>query len=247
MSRPSRVAWTLWVLSLLLILCGLGLTAYQYLRFPATRVYGYWLQSSAGFPVFATVSAMLLRRRRPDAICWVYLGTGLAGSVVMAAASYAHFAHYARPELPGGAAAAWLASLTQLSFVYGLILLMFLFPTGRLPSPRWRPVAWTAVASMLEDLLSTAVLPGPFESGVGGYANPFAVERLAPFAESVAPVGDVCGFVGTLGAVAAVVVRFRRSRGEERQQLKMFAYAAVVGMSVLVAVSLGWGTGVVPE
>jgi hypothetical protein len=103
-----------------------------------------------------------------------------------------------------------------------LALLLLLFPTGQLPSPRWRPVAWAASAVLILAALSQPFLPGPPAPGLP--PNPIAIPalegvlRLAYTAAGVVLAGVI------LAALVSLIVRFRRAQGVERQQLKWFAY-----------------------
>jgi hypothetical protein len=115
-----------------------------------------------------------------------------------------------------------------------MFLALLLFPTGRLPTPRWRPVAWVIVGGIFVLSVQTAFEPGRLLDLP--VSNPRGIEQasgiLAVIRGILFPV-----LVGGIFAVAAsVIVRFRRSRGEERQQLMWFAYS----VSFLVS-SLGLG------
>jgi hypothetical protein len=113
--------------------------------------------------------------------------------------------------------------------------LLLLFPDGRLPSSRWRPLAWLSGAVIV--VLSAAILlaPGPLQS-LEGVRNPFALDGapwVADTAYIVLPLFLVC----ILASVVSLVLRYRRSGGEERQQIKWIAFAAsVVGLLYLIAV-----------
>jgi hypothetical protein len=98
-----------------------------------------------------------------------------------------------------------------------------LFPDGRLPMPRWRPFAWLVVAAVVVGSIATALSPGPI-GGLGALSNPLGIEGAPNLSDSV----EVVVFAITLAAAASLLVRLRRSRGVERQQIKWFAYAAAV-------------------
>jgi hypothetical protein len=129
-----------------------------------------------------------------------------------------------------------------------------LFPTGRLPSPRWRPVAWSVVGGVALSLVTQALKPRTF-SDVAGDTNPFAQSALEPVIGPLDVVGGTLVFVGLIGVLASLVVRLRGSRGRERQQLKWFVYVALLGiaaiylldplMQLLTDLPLGSGSSVV--
>ena len=112
--------------------------------------------------------------------------------------------------------------------------LILLFPDGRLPSRRWRPLGW--LSGVVIVLLSASILltPGPLQ-GLEGVRNPFGLEEhswVRDAAYIVLPLFPLCILASTL----SLVLRFRRSRGEERQQIKWIAFAAsFVGLVYLIA------------
>jgi hypothetical protein len=112
--------------------------------------------------------------------------------------------------------------------------LLLLFPTGHLPSRRWRPVAWAAGATITGVSLVAAVAPEPLDEGLP--PNPLGIQQMAAVYEIAGPIAFfILGVLG-LASVASLVVGFRRARGEERQQLKWFTYGAGV-LTLLLAVS----------
>ena len=182
----------------------------------------------AGFGMFTVVGALLVAKRPANLVGWVMS----AASLVVPVAAGETYAAYVmttsgRPD--------WLAVVGvwanswywYLFIVLALIFLPLYFPDGRLPSRRWRPVAVIAgvgalvviVLGMLGDTLRGQNVDYAIE-------NPIGIEGLSPVEElPFFPVLSVPLVIGCVGAVAAVVVRFRRSRGTERQQIKWFLYA----------------------
>ena len=113
-----------------------------------------------------------------------------------------------------------------------LALLLLLFPTGWLPSRRWRPAAWAAVAVLVLAALSSPLLPGPPAKGLR--PNPIAIPTLEGVLRlAYATAGWVLAGV-ILAALLSLIARFRRAIGAERQQLKWFAY----GTALLVLLPL---------
>ena len=208
---------------------------------------------SVGFGMFAVVGALLVAKRPGNPIGWIMS----AATLIAVAAALETYAAYVMTTSGQPDALAVIGAWANSWYWFALIALVFiylplLFPDGRLPSRRWLPFA---------------VLPGIGVAGIvvlGGLAetlrgqnvdyrieNPIGIEGL-PHVEDL-PVFDTLGLgllgIGTLGAVASVVVRFHRSRGIERQQLKWFLYAAAPipyfpisdsGPLVLDAVAFGW-------
>jgi hypothetical protein len=184
-----------------------------------------------GFSAFMVVGALVVTHRPGNAIGWIFSAIALLAFTGQLAAQYAIYAYAIRPgSMPGAVLAAWYA-LWPWWLVTALILVFtpLLFPTGRLLSPRWRPVAWlagvtTAVLTTLTSLRTELeVAPGQV------IANPIGVAAVGNPQESpVAPAVIIVLVVLAVAAFGSLVLRFRRSRGEERQQLKWFTYAAAL-------------------
>jgi len=115
-------------------------------------------------------------------------------------------------------------------FTLVVVLLPLWFPTGRLLSPRWRLVAWSGLAFMLLSLVGNGLQPDVVAvSGVGTVDNPVAAPAAwTPWLDRLISLGALFLIPSIGGAVAAVVVRFRRARGVERQQLKWCSSAAAL-------------------
>jgi len=183
-----------------------------------------------GFGAFAMVGALVVANRPANPVGWILATVALMVAVFPAGDSYAAYvmSTQGRPD-----ALAVLGAWAQGWYWYLLISLVFvylplLFPDGRLPSRRWLPVGVVpgigtlaiVVLGALSDTLTGQNVHYRIE-------NPIGIEGLAPVEELPAfgALGVLLG-VGVLGAVASVVVRFRRSRGIERQQIKWFLYPA---------------------
>jgi hypothetical protein len=237
----SRLAWSLWAATLALVAGALLLGVANH---PETPLYVYWVESTLINPTFATLGALIVSRRPGNVLGWIFCLTGITGGVQIFSGQYATVAFFSSDaRLPGGAVAALLSTLIQTSVVAAALFLILLFPTGSLLSPRWRIAAWISGLAIAVSLISLALQPGPMRD-FRSYENPFGVEGADAILEPVEAAGGVvflgCFFV----AITSLIVRFYRSRGEERLQLKWFAYAAVLGFmailfgSVLVPASI---------
>src|ERR1700687_1845534 len=116
--------------------------------------------------LFALVGAAIAWRQPRNGVGWIFLLAAAAGGIQGLAGNYGGYAIVERHRtLPGGDWAAWLAALA-LPFVVGptTTLLILLFPDGRLPSPRWRPVFWFAFSALGVWAIALASLPGKFNS-----------------------------------------------------------------------------------
>lgn len=169
---------------------------------------------------------VIASKRRDNLIGWLFLAAGLALGLATSSRAYALHAIIADPgSLPGGRPLAWIANWVWAFPIGLLVFLLLLFPTGRLPSPAWRPVAWLAGAALVVWPLSALVF------ATANWSSPFAEAQGAHGAFERVTVWAFMVVIYTLplvmvGAFVSVVVRFRRSRGEERLQLKWFATAA---------------------
>ena len=180
------------------------------------------------FGAFAGVGTLIALRRPDNAVGWLLLGTA-----IFFAAGEVGEAYVVEPPHPGQVWVAWLSTFTtNLWFSLALIFLPLLFPDGRLPSPRWRPVLWLGVASVVSGAVGTAIAPGALElRQSSGIDNPLGVEGGLSDVANTASL--VLGAVAVVLAAASVVVRLRRARGAERQQLKWFAYVGVLAATCL--------------
>ena len=191
------------------------------------------------FLAYATVGALVSFRRPENRVGWLLLLVALGFEMQGVASGYAAYALVAQPgALPGGQIAAWLAGWI---WVPGLTLtttlLFLLFPDGRLLSRRWLPIV--ALAALGGTLLTLygALTPGPIdELQAVDVENPFGVDG----AEAFFGAGWLLLPLAVLCSAISLVPRFRRSRGEERLQLKWFVTAATfLGATLIVGFMLG--------
>ena len=124
---------------------------------------------------------------------------------------------------------AWLSTFTtELWFSLALIFLPLLFPDGRLPSPRWRPVLWLGVARLALGAVGTAFAPGRARAAAELRDSTIRSASRAVCPRSRTRASLSSGALAVVLAAASIVVRLRRARGAERQQLKWFAYVGVL-------------------
>ena len=194
---------------------------------------------------YPVVGAVLASRRRSNPIGWFLLGMGVIAAARGLAGEYALdvLAGPGRPET--GVWAAWFTSWSlTLVFPTGLLLfVLLLFPEGRPPTARWAVLGWIAAGLGLVYLVITWLDPAAIAvTGLPSVPNPTGVRGLIHISRQ-GPAGQglwIAGFCCLLVAAASVVVRYRRSAGEERLQLKWFAYAVAVNL-VLLAVTTPLG------
>jgi hypothetical protein len=140
-------------------------------------------------------------------------------------------------SLPVGPLPVWLGDVMfQLGFVVATFLLL-LFPTGHLPSPRWKPVAWMATIGIA--LMSGAVLVGPGAFEDLPIENPIALDDASLALRLLGEGGFFLTLAAILASVASLIVRYRRAVGEEKQQLKWVAFGVAV-LAIGVAGTVVW-------
>ena len=206
------------------------------------------LVSTLGFCAFMVVGVLVVAHRPSNAIGWIFSAIALLAVTALLASEYAVYAYMTRPgSLPGAILAAWYGSWPWYSMLaLALVFTPFLFPTGRLLSPRWRPAAWLAGASTVA-LTVLAALQDTLDLGRDKViANPIGVAAVEnPEESTVGAALYILLIVLAAVALGSLVIRFRRSRGEERQQLKWFTYAAALASLFLAVTDLLPPNGVV--
>ncbi|MDP9460166.1 MAG: hypothetical protein M3Q22_07945 [Actinomycetota bacterium] len=184
----------------------------------------------AGFGVFAGMGGLLVARRPDNAVGWVMATAALLVGLVPAVDMYAAWVMTTRgrPDVLA-VVGAWLQSWYWMLLLWLILAaLPLVFPDGRLPGPRWRlPAALGAAGAA--GLIVSGMLTGTLSGQEVDYRidNPIGVDGLPGVEQqALAPLFEVLLVTGLVTGVAAVVVRFRRSRGTERQQMKWFLWAA---------------------
>jgi hypothetical protein len=182
-----------------------------------------------GFSAFMVVGALIVAHRPSNAIGWIFTAIGLLAATALPAGEYVTYAYWTRSgSLPAAILVAWamLGGTWYLTMALALVFTPLLFPTGHLLSPRWRPVAWLAGAATAAFTVLATLQPNLARAPGRVIANPIGAAAVGNLEES--RVGVVLlSLMGVLmlAGFGALVVRFRRSRGDERQQLKWITYA----------------------
>ncbi len=226
----SWLAWSLAALSLLLCAASIVL----YVAAGSVQPPSNWgtgghsavLVLVLPFLAFPLVGALIASKRPKNPIGWICLAVGVIWMIMLTSTSYGWYGLVVKPgSVPFPAAIGSLGGWLWAPAV-GLLgtYLILLFPDGRLPSRRWRPLAWLSGAAIFLVSAGSALTPGPVE-GFPGIHNPFGLERypwVADAAQSLTLLLPGC----ILASAISLVLRFLRSRGEEREQIKWLAFAA---------------------
>jgi hypothetical protein len=229
----SQTAWSLWALAVALAaLMGL----FYVLSLPAwgevpDRAPPWFVPMMALMLVsFSTVGAVIAARRPDNAVGWSLSAIALALGGTFAAQSYADYTLVAAPgSLPGGAVAVSLSLWVPVLALVAATFFCLLFPDGRPPSRRWRWVGRLALTGGVLFVVGLSLAPGTLdERNYPGARNPVGVEGAAPLLEGIETAGTGLALVALLLALVAMIVRFRRSIGVERQQLKWIVYTGAL-------------------
>ena len=231
---PNGLAWTLLGLTVVLQTAGvvLALTGGE-----------AWAAAFGFIPItvsFALVGA-LIAVRAGNRLGWYFLAGATVTALSVAAKAYASRTPAA--VLPGAAWAGWILTVSLGVTAPFFFLTPLLFPDGRPPSPRWRPVIWIAILAGVAAAVSSAISDVNFHSDFPQLRDPVVL---------VAPLGTVYNLATTIGPLVflagavSMVVRYRRSGQEQRLQLKWFVYASAVS-ALVVAVAAFTTKNPLPE
>ena len=229
------LAWSLAGLSVAMFLASGVLTIMSLYAAPATQPLSTWgtggliggLVGFLPFLAFPVVGALIASRRPNNPIGWICLAIGILWMFANLTSGYGQYGLLvASPgSVPFPAAIGSLGEWMWAPAVGLLgIYLILLFPDGRLPSRRWRPLAWFSGVVIISVSLTNALRPGRLPN-LGGVPNPFGLEEypwVADVTQGVTLLLPLC----VLASALSLVLRFLRSRGEEREQIKWIAFAA---------------------
>jgi hypothetical protein len=242
-------AWLAWYMcAVSLVLTVLGLLFLITSQFSTgAPVYDYWLVNTVIAIGFSTVGVVITPRLpRLNPIGWLFCTIGLVGGVRLFAAEYAIVTLLAEPGslpsmLPGGETLAWVSSWVWVLHLGLFVFLALLFPDGRPPSSRWRPLVWGSGVVVVAGTVSVALWPETAR-GFDLINHPLGTEVAT---DVINPVQTIVYALGLIAA-ASLLVRLRGSKGVERQQVKWFTYAvAMLATSATLAYVVSESMGVV--
>lgn len=241
---PTVVAFSMAVATVVLLIVALGLTAFVHWP-PSDFSPALWFASvfSAIGLSFTIVGTLVAVRVPRNLLGWLMAVIGLAAGVTIAGSTIGLFDRdIAHGTVPSATFLTWLAQwLFEPAVLSAVVFIPLLFPAGRLASPRWRAFVAVAILAITAQTLQTALLPwapGQFP----GIANPYAVEGpVVGLINAAATVSGITGGPALLLVLGSLVLRFRRSKGVEREQFKWFVSAGAVALLAQVASNLTSG------
>jgi hypothetical protein len=234
MPKPStlrRIAWSIGIASLALQAAGLVILfvdRHAVLPSDATRWNASNVLDAAGSMLVPVIGMVVATRRPRNPLGWLFLAAGACLGIGNLGAAYGLHAVKADPgSWPAGLAAGWVSNWIWAIPINLLFFLLLLFPNGELPSRRWRPVAWGIGVFMVLLTLSSLTYASAY------WSNPFGPNQHATgplvAAATVTFIAASAGIpLGLILSFVAVAFRYKRSRGEERLQMKWFVTAAAV-------------------
>jgi signal transduction histidine kinase len=231
------LAWSLWTLVLALLLFVLVLGALNDTAVTAEEFFLVPLVLLATM-TSSTVGALVASRQPRNLLGWLFLGLSLCVVLGVMGEDYPIYAIRTNPgSLPAPEWVLWVSGWTFGIAGAAVPLVILLFPSGAVPSRRWRPVPWLLVGGTLWALAWYAVEPRGLSPTQGlTVPNPVAIEGIRGIASPLITVGTIVAMVSAIACFVGLVLRFRRSRGEERQQLRWLAYVGAFSLVMFLAI-----------
>ena len=233
-ARAERLSTVLWVMAVAFGVAGAVLTLVVWRSLDPRDGFPNLFSGLSGI-LYATLGAVIVRRAR-NPIGWILQGIALGLALLSFAAAYSVAGLVWRPgSFPGAVAAAGFADWVFGPTLTALGFLLFLFPTGRLPSPRWRPVLVVGLIAAGITLIGVIVNPVtygvPAPGGVSSrIANPGGIEALGDAVSAVLVVSILTVIAVVGAAFGSLIVRYRYAGRDERQQIKWLAFVAALAL-----------------
>src|SRR6266566_9891999 len=187
---------------------------------------------------FATVGALIASRRPKNPIGWIFCISTLLWALGVLMLEYAV---YALVTVPGSLSAGALLGVfggwaRGMGWFLMLTFLLLLFPNGHLLSPRWRPLVWLITGLLAAYTIASLFAPdlSNNDTRLATVLNPMGISGARGLPDQLTNFLPLALFATIIACIVAVFLRFRRARGEERQQLKWFAYGTILSILMLI-------------
>jgi hypothetical protein len=179
---------------------------------------------------FVALGILVVHRRPGNPVGWIIASVGVTAVASGFLEGYGVYALFTEPgRFSGGETTAWLSTLIFIPVLFAAPAMLFLlFPNGNLPGRRWRVVFWLVILTTCSTMAGAGLNPVLNDAPFKGVANPLGVDPPRALFQTLSNIGWPGMTASFLVAAFAMILRLRRSRGVERQQLKWIAAAAVV-------------------
>jgi signal transduction histidine kinase len=230
-----RLAWSLWASGVVLALAALAFLVLGGTTSAPSESFGFRGFSAVFAIVFGTTGLLIASRVPSNPIGWLFLAAGIGSGVQELAQQYAIYGVLHRPgSVPAADVAAWTTQWIWIPLTaIAIVFIPLLYPTGRLPSRRWRPIAVTAATLITIDAGAFALAPGPLEE-FRAVVNPFGLPGATGLLE-IAEIGLLAYMLALVAAITSLVIRYRRALRDERLQLKWLVLAGSFAVIALIA------------
>jgi hypothetical protein len=230
--RAALLAWSLAVLSVALLVAGIAFSRAASSTAPDLPFGGEMNDASVvanlvTLLTFSVVGAIIVSLHPRNTIGWLFCSVGVTIGLNSFAGDYAEYWISGGSSIePLAETAAWFSSWAWILLTYvPTSFVLLLFPDGRLPSPRWRPVAWGAALGIIGLVLGYALKTGPLED-FPQIANPYGVD--SPIVGMVGVAGSIVAAGSLVASAISLIVRMSHAGSEQRQQIKWLAYGGTV-------------------
>lgn len=230
----TRAPFAVWALAILLVGATLTLSALNgsfssdllFIPLAIAMVLGY-----------STVGALIASRTPRNPMGWLMMAIGIAFILSGFADEYTTYTFVTSPgRLPLGNVAAVSSNSFWMPTIAALVLLILLYPSGRVPGPRWRLLPWAIGVLTMLFLAANLVVPGILQDAPKGVRiqNPFGIHALKAVAGAAVGISSTALLLSVVPAVVALVLRYRQSREEQRQQIRWLVYVVATIVAVIV-------------
>lgn len=190
---------------------------------------------------FATVGALIASRHPQNPIGWIFCICALLSALGNFLLEYTFYTLITVPgSLPAGALLGVFGNWARsLGWFLMLTYLLLLFPNGHLLSPRWRPLAYLIAGLLVAYSIAVLLTAYPYiniDTRLAAVRNPLGILVASDLFDQLANFSLLLLYLTIIACIIAVVLRFRRARGEERQQLKWFAYGTTLSILMLIVI-----------
>jgi hypothetical protein len=240
----ARAAWGLWAFSLVLVILSVASWPLNHLDLQDIAADGSQLGVTLIALTFPPVGVLIAYRLPRNPVGWLFYGAGVIEGTNAVVGAYSVYSRSDGRHLLLGNWAAWFDSFIWIPGLAVVIWLLLLFPNGRLLTPRWRWVSRASVVALTTTMAGFAFHPGKLDGEGVKVGNPLgAPAAVKGLVDAILVFGALLGLVCMVAALVSLVLRFRRSQGRERLQLKWFTYTAVI-FGLLVVGTINVPTGV---